>query len=188
MNKSKPIPNFLLYIAAYIRDERYIPLLIKLIENEEYTHESCVNACPVVFALAIYSCFTNYPLPKLNDKMAPVPDLLATIERIKKIEIKSDKASYYVRGPGFNSILTRYEKLSTEEIIKKAGPENEGLYYRYLAASVLEYRIADAKYLSELYWLAITETENYVSVDYRSAVYGAIYKAEKAKYEGPGSN
>ena len=67
-NKPTKTPDALLYLAASIKDERYLQPLSKLINNENYSEEHCIYGCPIVFSLVVFSSFTNYSSPLLNDK------------------------------------------------------------------------------------------------------------------------
>lgn len=49
--KPDKTPDGLLYLAAFIKDQRYIPPLSKLVNNENYSGEHCIYSCPIVFSL-----------------------------------------------------------------------------------------------------------------------------------------
>ncbi len=179
--KQVNIPDRLIYIATYIKDKDFINPLTDLISNKDYSDNSCIYSCPIVFSLAIYSCFTEYKLSsKFDPKITPVKDLMETIKYINKISLAKESPSKNCRGPGIDSLLKSTEKLSFNEIIRQAGPQNHNYKSRYAAAVVLEATTDDDKYLDDLYWLAITEVKD-ASCEFRSAIYQAIYRAETAR-------
>jgi hypothetical protein len=180
--ESKPnqIPNSLIYIASYVRDKRYIPFLIRLMENEEYTYTNCIYSCPIIFSLTIYSCFTDFSIPELNRKLSEIDHLYLSIESVKNLVLKSEKASDYIKGPGIDSLLKAGEKLDTPELIQLAGPKNTNGTSRISAAYILHYRLLSPEYLPELYWLAITELLD-ASCQFRCSIYEAIYNTETQK-------
>ncbi len=174
-------PDALIYLAAIIRDERYVPILVNFIENPAYSYNQCIYTCPIVFALTIYSCFSPYSLPDtLNMALSPVKDLISEINRVNKISLKSEKASEYIKGPGIDSDLKLGESMSTEQLLILASSKNDGSISRLAAAYILEYRTDSDEYLSDLYWLAITGYKD-ASMEFLSSVHRAIYKAETAK-------
>ena len=175
-------PDRLLYIAAYIRDNRYIEPLLHILKDVEYTEHSCIYDCPIVFSLIIYGAFSKYSLPSnLNRNNVAVYDLYSGIDRISKISLKHKNASDYITGPGVDTHFKKGESLPTEEIIKSARPGNIGSIPRYAAAYILQYRLVDPKFLPDLYWLAVSEPEPDGAMEFRNAIYWAIYKTEKLK-------
>jgi len=175
------IPDRLIYIASYIKDKKYIKPLTDLIKNKDYSYNSCVYSCPIVFSLAIYTCFTEYKLSsKFDPEITPVKDLKETIKYINKISLAKESPSKYCQGPGIDSLLKSTENLSFNEIIRQAGPQNHNYESRFAAGVVLEATTDDDKYLDDLYWLAITEVKD-ASCEFRNAIYQAIYRAETAR-------
>jgi hypothetical protein len=178
-DKSEETPNSLIYIASYIRDPRFLPYLITLIQDTSYSNYSCIYSCPVVFSLTIFSCFTNNRLPHLDNKFTPVYDLYSEIDHVKNIKLVSEKPyNWYNTGPDMDSTFKIIEKLPTTNIINIAGPNNSNSISRYYAACILKCRLIETTYLYELYWLAITEQQD-ESAQYRFQIYNAIYKTEK---------
>jgi len=182
-DKPEQISKSILYIVAFIRDERYIPYLIKIIENKEYSYENCIYSCPIIFSLTIYSCFTNYSLPKLNNEYVLVSDLYSDIERVQNINLISEDVSEYIKGPVIDSELNIGKKLNTETLIHLAGQNDDGTISRTAAAYILKYRLIDINFLTDLYWLAITEIVD-ASMQFRSSIYWAIYKTEMLRQKG----
>jgi len=175
-------PDRLLYIAAYIRDNRYIEPLLHILKDEEYSENSCIYDCPIVFSLIIYGAFSNYSLPSdLDRNYFAVNDLYSGIDRISKMSLKHENASNHIIGPGVDAHFKKGEFLPTEEIIRSAGPGNFGLIPRRIAAFILQYRLVDPKFLPDLYWLAISEPEPRGAEEFRTAIYWAIYKTEKLR-------
>ena len=181
LEKPDSTPDALIYLAAYIKDKRYISILTSFIENPEYSFDRCIYTCPIIFALTVYSCFSSYSLPDtLNKDLVPVQDLISEINRVNKVTLKSEKASDYIQGPGIDSDLKLGESMTTEQLIILASPKNDGSISRLAAAIILEYRIDSDKYLPNLYWLAITGYRD-ASMEFLSSIHRAIYKAEIAK-------
>ena len=178
LNKPNKTPDALLYLAAYIRDRRYIRPLSKLINNDNYSANHCIYSCPIVFSLVVFSSFTEYSLPVLVDKLVAVQDLKSEGDRVKHISLELNPVYIYASGPGIDQLLHEFEALPLSEVIKIAGPETTDGDNRTAAAIVLQARVRDDQYLKELYWLAIKNLTNDASGEYRGAIHWAIYKAE----------
>jgi hypothetical protein len=179
-DKPDQIPDALIYIATFIRDERYIPYLIKLIENNKYSYDRCIYSCPIIFSLTIYSCFTNYSIPELSNELTPVFDLKSEIVKVNNIKLLNEDASDKIKGPGIDSLLQVYKNLNPLELFDVAGPKNNNEISRLAAAYITKFRLFDSKHLSSLYWLIITEMKD-ASMEYRSSIYWAIYKTEMSQ-------
>jgi hypothetical protein len=180
VNTKKPnkTPDALLYIAAIIKDERYIDSLSKLINNASYSEEHCIYSCPIVFSLVVFSSFTNYSSPLLDDKLTAVHDYRSELDHVNKISLEPEIAYKYGSGPAFDPLLKEIEPLPIKEVIKIAGPTTKDGLRRLAAATVLHARTTDDKYLNDLYWLAISNVPNDASGEYRYSIHWAIYKAE----------
>lgn len=174
-------PDALLYLAAFIRDRRYVQPLSKLINNADYSEDRCIYACPIVFSLVVFSLFTDYSLPLLDDNLTAVQDLKSEREWVRHISIKPEPASKYAEGPGIDQLLHDMEALPVSEVIRIAGLETPDGNKRMAAAFVLQAHVIDDRYLKELYWLAIKNLPNDASGEYRGAIHMAIYKAETYK-------
>ncbi len=178
LDKPNKTPDALLYLAAYIRDQRYIRPLSKLINNDNYSANHCIYTCPIVFSLVVFSSFTDYSLPVLNDKLTAVRDLKSEREMVKNISIELNPAYMSASGPGIDQLLHELETLPLSEVIKIAGSDITDGDKRTAAAIVLQAHVMDDHYLKELYWLAIKNLPNDASGEYRAAIHWAIYKAE----------
>lgn len=176
--KPDKTPDALLYLAAYIKDQRYIRPLSTLINNDTYSTDHCIYSCPIVFSLVVFSSFTGYSLPELNDTLTAVYDFKSEREKVKNISIQPEHANNYARGPGIDPLLREMETLPISDVIKIAGPKTSDGLRRMAAAVILQAHIADDKHLNELYWLAISDLPNDASGEYRDAIHWAIYKAE----------
>jgi hypothetical protein len=174
-------PDALLYLAAFIRDPRYIRPLSKLINNALYSEDHCIYACPIVFSLVVFSSFAGYTLPRLDEKLTAVQDLKSQREWVKRISPIREPVSKYVQGPGIDQLLHDLGALPLSEVIRIAGPETTDANKRMAAAFVLEAHVVDDRHLKELYWLAINNLPNDASAEYRAAIHQAIYKAETHK-------
>jgi len=179
--KPNEIPDALIYLAAFIKDQRYVQPLVKLINNANYSEDHCIYSCPIVFSLVVFNSFSAYVVPALDDKLTAVQDLKSEIGRVKDISIKPENASKYATGPGIDKMLHDMETLPISDIIKIAGPETADGKKRMAAAVILQSRTTNDKYLKELYWLAITNLQNDTSGEYRNAIHWAIYKTETYK-------
>jgi hypothetical protein len=177
--KPNKTPDALIYLAAFLRDKRYIGPLASLMNSAEYSEHHCIYTCPIVFSLVIFNYFTDYPLPPLDDNLTAVHDLRSTVEWVKHISIEPEEARKYIVGPGVDESLKRMEALPLADVIKVAGAKTKDANERLIAAIVLQAHVTNDKYLKELYWLAITDVPNDASHEYRNAIHWAIYRAEK---------
>ena len=180
-HSTKPykIPDALIYLAALLKDQRYIQPLSKLINDTDYSEEHCIYSCPIVFSLAIFSSFTNHSLPLLDNKITAVHDLRSEVKIVKSISTRPEKASKYMKGPAVDKLLSQLETLPLADVINIAGSNTKDGEKRMAAAVVLQSHVTDDKYLTELYWLAIENLPNDASGEYRNAIHWAIYRAEK---------
>ena len=171
----------IIYLAAHFKDSRYIPFLVDIINDEEYSYESCIYSCPVVFALTIYEKFTNFKLANLDSSITPVQDLIAECDKVNQIKLIQTDVLLNMSGPGVNSALNKGIKLGNRELIEFAGPfKKDKNIPRFIAAAILSNRLIEPMFLPDLYWLAISE-ELDASMQYRSFIYPAIYKTESNK-------
>jgi hypothetical protein len=178
IKKPNKTPDGLIYLAAFLKDKRYIRPLATLINNADYSERHCIYSCPIVFSLVIFDSFTDYSLPPLDDNLTAVHDLRSEVERVKHISIEPEEASKYIVGPGVDESLKRMEALPLADVIKLAGAKTKDANERLIAAIVLQAHVTNDKYLKGLYWLAITDVPNDASAEYRAAIYWAIYRAE----------
>lgn len=178
IKKPNKTPDALIYLAAFLKDKRYIRPLATLMSNADYSERHCIYSCPIIFSLVIFDSFTDYSLPQLNDNLPAVHDLRREVERVKHISIEPEAASKYIVGPGVDESLKRMETLPLADVIKLAGAKTKDANQRIIAATVLQAHVTNDKYLKELYWLAIIDVPNDASAEYRDAVHWAIYRAE----------
>jgi len=181
LTKPDNMPDALIYLAAFIRDQRYLRPLTKLISDVNYSDSHCIYDCPIVFSLVIFGSFTNYSLPPLDNNIEAVKDLRSDTRWVKGISIKPEKASKYASGPGVDQLFSQLETLPLGDVIALAGPNTKDDNKRSAAAIVLQAHVTDDKYLKELYWLAIVDLPNDCSAEYRSSIHWAIYRAETFK-------
>jgi len=174
-------PDALIYLAAVIKDQRYIQPLTSLINNVDYSSKHCIYSCPIVFSLVIFGTVMNHSLPTLDEKLTAVSDLKSEAKRVRGISIKPEKASKYMEGPAVDQLLAQLETLPLADVIKLAGPHTQNGNKRLAAAVVLQAHVTDAEYLKDLYWLAIAELPNDASGEYRNAIHWAIYRAETSR-------
>jgi hypothetical protein len=79
--------------------------------------------------------------------------------------------------------MNRMIKLTEEDLIRTAGAENPYGSERTMAAFALSATVDSSRNLKDLYWLAIDDIDD-ASAQYRTAVYRAVYRAEKARQAG----
>lgn len=169
----------LIYLASYFRDERYIPILVSILNDKDYSYEKCIYSCPIIFALTLYEEFTNYELANLDSSISPVQDLIVECERVKKIKLINDDGNIGLKGPGVDSAIEKGIQLDNSKLIEFAGPFNkDDELPRFVAVEILAHRLIDPNYLVDLFWLAINEEKD-ASMEFRSSIYFAIYKTEK---------
>ncbi len=175
-------PDDLIYLAAYIKDQKYMAPLMILLNDPDYSWQECIYDCAIVFSLVIFGAFTDIDVPiDESSKLTAVGDFQSELRRVRSLELKEEKASDYVKGPGIDSALNAMESLPLDEVIRKAGPFNENTGERMVAAFVLNYGTSTSEYLDDLYWLAITGYDD-ASSQYLGAIHQAIYRAETARY------
>jgi len=188
LKKPAATPDSLIYLAAYLKDPRYIDLLAKLINNADYSSDRCIYNCPVVFAMTIYRCFAGGELPTgLDSKLTPVKDLERLVKRVQSISVEPESTSKIVQGPGIDKLVQDIERQPMSAVLRIAGPTSKNARERLAAAFVLQAKITDPKYLADLYWLAETGLDD-ASGEYRGAIYWAIYRVETVKQkQSPGT-
>jgi hypothetical protein len=177
---SKNVPNELIYIASLIRDKSYLPSLIKIIQFNEYSEDSCVYNCPIVFALTLFECFSDFSVPaNLDVKNTPISDLYNGIKYAKKKSYLTDE-KIRIASQSMKILYGKTLNLTTQQLIQQAGPQTKDYISRLVAVNVLANSIDSDRYMMDLYWLAITEA-NDTSASFRSEIYRAILKAEYYK-------
>jgi hypothetical protein len=181
--------NKLVYLAAIFRHGSLIPSLEEMIEEPAFAF-NCLYNCPLTFTMSIYGYFTAWKPPAGEFVMGEQPDIAwiihdirGDIQRIGKADYKKGDPRNSIKGPGVDDLFDRMVKLNEKELIKIAGPENMDGWERTVAAYTLEYTVDNSSNLDDLYWLAINEIVD-ASAQYRSAIYWAIYRAERARQDG----
>jgi hypothetical protein len=172
--------NKLTYLAAIIRNVRFIDPLWKMLDDIDYLDSECIYCCPILFALTLYALYTDWSPP--DDILAY--ELQKEISREKeKIDVPLYRKTSGVQyaSPEWQDWLRKTELLSVEELIKMTGPENPNNTIRHNSASVLAPAVTDDKFLVELYWLAIEELVRDASGIYRCDIFEAILRAERAR-------
>ena len=172
--------NTLIYLAAVVKDKRFLGPLWEMLLDDEYLVDECLYECPIIFSLSVYAIAADWnPPEKLNGPNIKVDDFYREYRSLSSLSLRKDHAYNHIYGPGINEQLKQVSNLSEEDIVKQAGPQNLDSKSRYAAAYELEYSVVDDKNLVDLYWLAINETVG-ASREYRSAIYRAILRAEKS--------
>ncbi len=185
--------NRLIYLATIIRDETLISPLVMLLEDYDYLWEQCLYRCPIVFALEIYAAFMNWSpsaewMANLswNDMVIDLGLGIQTIEGWKNKPLEKRPVQIHFGDPEAQKKIREMELLSEEELIQKAGPENDDITERWYCVEILAQSVADDKNLAELYWLAIEEPFTDGSQQFRYALYWAIVRAEIARAQQGG--
>ena len=180
--KKVNIPDRLIYLAAIIRDERYVKPLVKLISNPYYSEDACIYCCPIVLAVKYYTCFSPYKVPtNLNRKLTAVNDLYGDIDRLKNLDVHKEEITDFIHGPD-DSANAEFGKMSFEKLFALAGPNNKDEKSRFIASAGIAANATDDSHLPELYWLASTEMID-ASCEYRCFIYQALDKAEKYRFD-----
>ena len=187
--RTKGYLNKLIYLASIFRHDCLIPSLEEMIEEPAFALD-CLYECPLTFTMSIYGHFKGWKPPAGEFVMGDSPDIAwvihdirSDIQKIGKTDHKRKDPRKYITGPGVDNLFDRMVKLEEKELIKLAGPENTDGWERTVAAYTLEYTVDNSSNLDNLYWLAINEIVD-ASSQYRSAIYRAIYRAERARQDG----
>jgi hypothetical protein len=177
--------NRAVYIAALVRDPSFPPILVKHLGREAVEEGECIYSCPIVFTLTIYASFGDWKPPaNLDPNLTTVGDLRAEIKMVSNISLKVGNIRDVVQSDFAEEHRKEMQKQNEEELIRLAGPSNRSYDLRLLAAEWLQTSVTSSKNRVELYLLAINEVRD-ASEEYRSAVYAAIYRAEKANAQQP---
>jgi hypothetical protein len=175
--RSKATINRLLYLVALFKHRSLQPVLEEMLEEPEFEWH-CLYDCPLVFAWTICSSYGGWDLPPFSPR-GLTGDVYGEIFKNPVSTKKQDPRDFFT-GPGVDALLNKLVKLDEIELIKLAGPSNPDADERTVAAFTLEYTVDSSRNLENLYWLAVTEIVD-ASAQYRSAIYHAIFRAERAK-------
>ena len=171
------------YISALVRDPSFAPILVKSLGLPEVL-DDCIYACPVVFALAIQTCFAGWSPPQdLDPELTTVHDLRTEIRRVPRISLKVGSITDVIQGPGTDKLREEFDQKSEEQLIQMAGPMTPSKETRGYAAFRLETLVAGSKNRVDLYLLALNDFED-GSGEYKGAIYQSIYRAELAGSRG----
>jgi len=171
--------NRAVHVAALVRDTSFAPILLQLLKDSTVMEE-CEYACPVKFALTIYSAFASWKPTSPVDTVAMMP-LRHAIRYASEIRLDSQPLDSVVQGPAVERNRKNIEGKSEEQLIAMAEAlPSEGVPV-WLVAAALETSVASSKNRIELYVLLMNEPEDDASREFRGAVYHAIYRAERAK-------
>jgi hypothetical protein len=180
-NPRSDIFNRLLYLAAVLKSEKLINPLERILEDTDYLQNQCLYDCPLSLAIAVYAVALDSSFGKNG---AADGDTILSSESL----LRSIRNSPLVRGrPQIewasqqNQELQRKAvSLSEVELIKQAGPDTWDATLRLIAADVLANTVIDDTNLTDLYWLALEELYPDGAQEYRTFIYQAILRAEKA--------
>jgi len=167
-------------LSAFFRHDSLIPALEEMLEEPEFEWH-CLYDCPLTFALRTYGAFGGWEPPA---NITLLPHIRSEIERIGRTSFaRRDPRDYSLGSDEFNKIMNRMIKLTEEELIRTAGAENPDRSERAWAAHALSATVDSSRNLKDLYWLVIDDIDD-ASAEYRTAVYSAVYRAEKARQAG----
>ena len=181
-NPRSDVFNRLLYLAAVLKSEKLINPLEQILEDTEYLQNYCLYDCPLSLAIAVYAVAFN---SSFGTNGAADGDTILSSESL----LRSTRNSPLVRGrPEIEwasqqdqELQRKTASLSEVELIKQAGPDNWDSTLRLIAADVLANTVIDDTNLTDLYWLAIEEYYPDGAQEYRTFIYRAILRAEKAR-------
>jgi hypothetical protein len=174
----------MIVLGAFFRDDSLIPSLEEMLEEPEFEWH-CLYDCPLTFALGIYGAFNGWEPPLHSANSTLLSDVRSQINKIDRTSFaKEDPRDAFMRSSdNFNNLMNRMIKLTEEELNKAAGAENPDGSERTMAAYILECTVDNSRNLADLYWLAIDDIDD-ASASYRTAIYAAVYRAEKARQAG----
>jgi hypothetical protein len=172
----------LLYLAAVLKSEKLINPLERILEDTEYLKNYCLYDCPLSLAIAVYAVSLN---SSFGTNGAADGDTISSSESL----LRTTRKTSLVRGrPQIewasqqNQELQRKAvSLSEVELIEQAGPDTWDATLRLIAADVLANTVIDDTNLTDLYWLALEELYPDGAQEYRTFIYLAILRAEKAR-------
>jgi len=181
-NPRSAIFSRLLYLAAVLKSEKLINPLERILEDTEYLQYQCLYDCPLSLAIAVYAVSLN---SSFGTNAAADGDTISSSEGL----LRDTRNTSLVRGrPQIewasqqNQELQRKAvSLSEVELIKQAGPDNPDSTLRLIAADILANTVINDTNLTDLYWLALEEVEPDGAQEYRTFIYHAILRAEKAR-------
>lgn len=179
--RSKTILERMICLAAFFKHDSLLPALEEMIEEPEFEWH-CLYDCPLTFALGVYGYFGGWEPPLYARASTTLADIRSCIDRIVRTPFGKGDPRDYIKGPGVDAILSRLVKLDETELIRLAGAENPDRRERTAAAYTLEYTVSEGRNLKDLYWLAADDIDD-ASAQYRTAIYIAIFRAEKARQE-----
>jgi hypothetical protein len=175
----------LFYLAAFLKDKTIVPPIEALWRNTDILPYYCLYSCPIVFALTIYATYDLWTPPdNIKKVLDRHHDLYPEIRIASDISLDPTPKEHRAQGPGIDSLLKEASMKSEEELIELAGPKTKDWEKRFAAVCQLSYTVATSKNLKDLYWLAIQEPEPDGACEFRSSLYTAIYRAERAKRLG----
>jgi hypothetical protein len=181
-NPRSAIFSRLLYLAAVLKSEKLINPLERILEDTEYLQYQCLYDCPLSLAIAVYAVSLNSSFGRNG---AADGDTISSSESLLKVT----RNTSLVRGrPEIEwasqqnqELQRKAASLSEEALIKQAGPDNPDSTLRLIAADVLANTVIDDTNLTDLYWLALEEVKPDGAQEYRTFIYLAILRAEKAR-------
>lgn len=181
-NPRSAIFSRLVYLAAVLKSEKLINPLERILEDKEYLQYQCLYDCPLSLAIAVYAISLN---SSFGTNGAADGDTISSSESL----LRATKNCSLVRGrPEIEwasqenqELQRKTESLSEEDLIKQAGPDNPDSTLRLIAADVLGNSVSDDTNLTDLYWLALEEYYPDGAQLYRTFIYRAILRAEKAR-------
>ena len=172
----------LLGLTALFRNSSLVPPLEEMLDEPEFEWH-CLYSCPLTFVMSIYGALGIWDPASEHLGATVITDIRSLVGQVKAVSCVREDPRDHIEGPGVDGILNRMVKLDERRLIHTAGAENPNGWERTTAAYVLEYTVESSRNLRELYWLAIDDIED-ASAQYRSAIYWAIYRAERARLAG----
>jgi hypothetical protein len=173
--------NKLIYLGAIVKKDEFLEPLLNMAMDPEYSGYECIYTCPAIFALAVYVVSKKWTPPEASFLMKD--QYLRDIDSlVRQVSLIRKHSGIYFGRPEDQELLAKMEEMSEEQLIKQASPYNQDKNTRWLAAEVLSCTVTDDKNLSDLYWLALEEAHDAIDA-YRTSIYVAVLRAEKARLE-----
>jgi hypothetical protein len=173
--------NRAVHLAVLVRDSSFAPILVSMLADSAVVDE-CIYACPVVFALTIFSSFSGWtPAAALDSSLTTVTDLQAAIRYMSRVSLDVQPIDKVVQGPAVERHRKAIEGKTEEQLIEMAASRDSA---GWLAPFALESSVTTSKNRIELYLLLMNESRSDASNENRGSIYQAIYRAETAKVRG----
>lgn len=174
-----------LYLATLIRDTTFVSPIVNMITDTSYSGGACVYSCPCVFALVTFTAFSEADsLPPMDKSITAVSDHYSDLRYVRTMSLEQGVSRLEYADDAKNKQITEMLALSEAELVSRAEASLGDYTNCFMAVHALELTVHTSAHLTDLYWLAVMEFENDASFEFRSSLYRAIWRAEKARMNG----